>query len=67
MCRVFGFHVERLKRIRIMNIGLGDLKVGEYREADPEEWRQLKQLLADSSETPVSRTDTDRKPHQYSW
>lgn len=32
MCSTFGYKVRALKRIRIMNIGLGDLKEGEFRE-----------------------------------
>ncbi|MBR3410228.1 MAG: pseudouridine synthase, partial [Candidatus Methanomethylophilaceae archaeon] len=31
MCEYFGYRVERLKRIRVVNIELGDLEVGEYR------------------------------------
>ncbi len=31
MCQTFGYHVNRLKRIRIMNIELGELKTGEWR------------------------------------
>ena len=37
MCEALGYEVKKLKRIRIMNIELGDLKEGEYRElTDPE-------------------------------
>ena len=32
MCENLGYRVVYLKRTRIMNIKLGDLKVGEYRE-----------------------------------
>ena len=32
MCKVFGYLVERLIRVRIDNIELGDMKPGEYRE-----------------------------------
>lgn len=35
MCEVLGYNVLTLKRIRIMNIELGDLPVGEYREMGP--------------------------------
>ena len=31
MCKELGYHVTSLKRIRIMNYRLGDLKVGEYK------------------------------------
>lgn len=45
MCEVCGAKVVTLKRIRIMNILLGDLKCGAYREVSEEE---LKGLLGDS-------------------
>ncbi|MGN0328310.1 MAG: pseudouridine synthase [Lachnospira sp.] len=41
MCEELGYRVEKLTRIRIMNITLGDLKVGEYRILDGEEKREL--------------------------
>lgn len=53
MCQAFGYRVTRLKRVRIMNIKLGDLKVGTYREATPEEWEKLIALTRNSSQTTV--------------
>ena len=44
MCSSFGYRVTSLKRIRIMNISLGNLKEGEYRELTDEETAQLKAL-----------------------
>lgn len=41
MCEVFGYHVRRLQRIRIMNIKLGNLKVGEWRDLSEAELRGL--------------------------
>ena len=41
MCKEFGYQVKSLKRIRIMNILLGDLKEGTYREVVGEELEQL--------------------------
>lgn len=49
MCEVFHFRVLDLKRVRIMNICLGDLKEGAYRNVTPEEWEELKNQLKDSS------------------
>ena len=37
MCEALGFHVVTLKRIRVANILLGDLKPGEYRRIEGEE------------------------------
>lgn len=34
MCETLGYRVKRLRRIRIMNVYLGDLKSGKYREID---------------------------------
>ncbi|MCM1212241.1 MAG: pseudouridine synthase [Blautia sp.] len=41
MCRAVGYHVRTLKRTRVMNIELADLKPGEYRELTEEELRVL--------------------------
>lgn len=53
MCESFGFHVTKLKRIRIMNIRLGDLKAGAYREVTPGEMKELLELIKDSSSETV--------------
>ncbi len=41
MCEAFDRKVVDLKRVRIMNIELGDLKEGEYREITPAEYNVL--------------------------
>ena len=41
MCKELGYNVVKLKRIRIMNIHLGELKKGTYRKVTDEEYRQL--------------------------
>lgn len=53
MCEALGYRVTRLERVRIMNIELGSLKSGEYREVTEEELRTLGELLADSSNETV--------------
>lgn len=45
MCDYFGYKVVFLKRIRVMNIRLLDLKVGEYRELTAEEEKKLREML----------------------
>ncbi len=45
MCEYFGYRVERLKRIRVVNIELGDLEVGEYRNLTKAERRELFRIL----------------------
>lgn len=41
MCAACGYRVRELKRIRVMHVGLGDLKPGEYRELSGEDVRKL--------------------------
>ena len=41
MCRAVGYHVRSLKRTRVINVGLGDLKPGEYRELTDTEIKAL--------------------------
>lgn len=41
MCQVFGYHVVKLKRIRIMNIMLGDLKIGQWRNITRKELDEI--------------------------
>ena len=44
MCEALGYRVRRLKRVRIMNVELGDLQVGTYRSLDDQELRYLRNL-----------------------
>jgi 23S rRNA pseudouridine2604 synthase len=41
MCEAFGYTVVRLQRIRIMNIKLGNLRVGQWRNLTTEELKEL--------------------------
>lgn len=41
MCRELGYNVVALKRVRIMNILLGDLRTGQYRRITDDEYREL--------------------------
>ena len=54
MCRALDYHVMNLKRLRIMNIKLGHLERGQYRELFPDEVESLRKLLADSTNLPKS-------------
>lgn len=58
MCEYFDYRVEELKRVRIMNIRLGDLEPGAYRRIEGEEYKRLLALLADSQNGPVMRKKT---------
>lgn len=52
MCQYLGYEVKRLKRIRVMNIELGDLPVGSYREVTAQEMKTLQEMIKDSSKQP---------------
>lgn len=53
MCEAFQYRVLDLKRVRIMNIRLGDLKEGANRVLTPEEWKGLQEQIRDSSNETV--------------
>lgn len=53
MCEAFRYRVVDLKRVRIMNIRLGDLKEGAYRKVTQQEWQELQEQLKDSSSETV--------------
>lgn len=50
MCEACGVNVTRLKRIRILNIRLGALESGQYRELTDEELTELKRLVSQEQE-----------------
>ena len=41
MCEQVGLKVKKLKRVRVMNVTLGGLKPGEYRELTADEIKGL--------------------------
>jgi 23S rRNA pseudouridine2604 synthase len=57
MCEYCGYEVRKLKRVRIMNINLDDLKKGEYRYFTKKELRELNRLCDDSSKTEEASRD----------
>lgn len=65
MCEYFGYEVTRLERVRIMNISLKGLPVGDWRELDEKEQADLYKLLANSSsETTKAPKPTTEKPQK---
>lgn len=62
MCEYFGYRVQKLVRVRVMNIELGDLEPGQYRDVTPEEYRRLTELIASSSNQPV-RAEEGKRPY----
>ena len=53
MCRALDFHVKHLKRVRIMNITLGGLERGQYRELTEAEVAEIRRLVKDSTNLPM--------------
>ena len=51
MCESLGYEVVKLKRIRIMNINLSDLKIGKWRELTYNELKGLNELILTSGKT----------------
>lgn len=51
MCSYLGYEVTKLKRTRIMNIKLGRLKVGEWRDLTQSELDEINKLIKTSSKT----------------
>ena len=51
MCEVLGYHVLKLKRVRIMNITLEGLSSGQWRYLSAEEIGQINSLVAKSVKT----------------
>ncbi len=45
MCETLGYRVKTLKRVRIMNIHLGNLKLGQWRNLTPTEMKELMRRL----------------------
>jgi 23S rRNA pseudouridine2604 synthase len=60
MCEHFGYEVTKLERVRIMNINLKGLAVGDWRELTEEEQNDLYKLVATSSSdaTPQKKNTT---------
>ncbi len=54
MCEAYGYHVRRLVRTRVLNIFLGDLAPGTYREVTDAERSELERLTRDSYSSPRS-------------
>ena len=61
MCEYLGFEVIKLKRVRIMNVSLNDLAVGQWRFLSDSEMAQINASIADSSKTQERSTDHNKK------
>lgn len=46
MCSYFGYTIRKLKRVRVINIELGDLPIGKHRELTEKELKTLQQIVS---------------------
>lgn len=51
MCEYLDYEVTKLKRTRIMNVELGYLQSGDWRELTEEEMKEINAMISDSSKT----------------
>ena len=51
MCEYLGYEVTKLKRTRIMNVELGNLKQGDWRELTEDEIKEINNMISSSSKT----------------
>ena len=60
MCEHFGYEVLRLERVRIMNLTVKSIPIGDYREMKPEELAELREMIKDTEKTkdPLKMTKT---------
>ncbi len=64
MCEYLGFEVLELKRIRIMNIELGDLPIGKWRDLTAAEISGLQEAVSDSENSSFVDQKNDRGPRK---
>lgn len=62
MCEFLGYKVVTLKRTRIMNVTLDDLKIGQWRPLRKDELKNINDAISDSSKTEEASHD---KKKQY--
>ncbi|MDX1829822.1 MAG: 23S rRNA pseudouridine(2604) synthase RluF [Lutibacter sp.] len=65
MCEYLNYNVTKLKRTRIMNVNLGKLKVGQWRELSSEELNQINTMIATSSKTEEASKDIRKKKSSF--
>ena len=61
MCETLGYRVMTLQRVRIMNIRLGSLKEGTWRNIEGKERKELDALLSDSSSLSVKERNEKQR------
>jgi 23S rRNA pseudouridine2604 synthase len=61
MCEYLDYEVTKLKRTRIMNVELGYLQTGDWRELTDEEMKEINKMISESSKTEEASI-TEEKP-----
>ncbi|MGL5563142.1 MAG: hypothetical protein ACRDCN_11050, partial [Tannerellaceae bacterium] len=64
MCEALGYEVLKLKRVRVMNITLDKLPLGQWRFLTGKEIEVLMDMIKDSDGTPKSKSSKSSKPAQ---
>jgi 23S rRNA pseudouridine2604 synthase len=62
MCEYFGYEVSKLERVRIMNITLKGLALGDWRDLSPEEMSTIYEAIAHSSSELAKKKSTAKQP-----
>ena len=62
MCEYFGYEVTKLERVRIMNITLKGLALGDWRDLSPEEMSTIYEAIAQSSSELVKKKSNTKQP-----
>ncbi|NLP57525.1 23S rRNA pseudouridine(2604) synthase RluF [Lutibacter sp. B1] len=61
MCDYLDYEVTKLKRVRIMNVSLGNLEIGQWRELTEKEMLQINNMIITSSKTEEASKDIHKK------
>ncbi len=64
MCEYLDYEVTKLKRTRIMNVRLGNLQTGDWRELSASEIEQINSMIAQSSKTEEASRISAKKPQR---
>lgn len=65
MCEHFGYEVKKLERVRIMNIKLDKLPLGDWRDLTAQEIEMVYSMVADSaSDAPVKKAAPPKKTNK---
>lgn len=67
MCEHFSYEVTKLERIRIMNINLKGIPIGEFRELEGEELDKIMKMIENSSSEKAPKAKSSSKKKTNSW